>query len=187
MSARLASETITITLDGHPVELVPTLRAALRRARQYGDYAALIRKLSEGDTETLAAVIQEGAGMADALPVLFAEFERQGVLPVLAKLIAPASLFVVMLAGPESDDDGTSTKTGEPMTFADFHSRLFRIGTGWLGWTPAQAWAATPSEILAAHEGRTDMLKAIFGGGEDKPKTKGKLSDRLRDFFARKA
>jgi len=34
---------------------------------------------------------------------------------------------------------------------------------GWLGWTEAQTLDTTIPAILTAYEGRTDMLKAIFG------------------------
>lgn len=37
---------------------------------------------------------------------------------------------------------------------------------GWLGWTPEQAYNAAIPDILTAYEGRTDMLRAIFGGEE---------------------
>jgi hypothetical protein len=46
-------------------------------------------------------------------------------------------------------------------------SWLFEIATGWLGWSPAEAYAATIAEIRLAHRGRISLLKAIFGGKSD--------------------
>lgn len=37
---------------------------------------------------------------------------------------------------------------------------------GWLGWTEAQTLDTTIPAILTAHEGRLDMLKAIFGSSK---------------------
>lgn len=37
---------------------------------------------------------------------------------------------------------------------------------GWLGWTEEQTLQTTIPAIELAHEGRCDMLRAIFGGNE---------------------
>lgn len=58
---------------------------------------------------------------------------------------------------------------------------------GWLGWTPEQTYNAAIPDIMTAYEGRMDMLKAIFGGGDDgrsggKPQTNGRpMSPQLFD------
>lgn len=52
------------------------------------------------------------------------------------------------------------------MTFAEYCAWLFKIGTGWLGWAPAAVLASTMPELLLAHEGKIDMLKAIHGSAE---------------------
>ena len=165
---RLANERINITLDGHAVEMVPTLRAALRLARRYGTYGALIAKIMEGQVEAIADTISEGADFPTALPVILADIERRGVLSVVSLLKAPLVDFVVSLAGPTPRDDGKAqAKTSGPsLTFDAFHEQLFQIATGWLAWTPAEAWAATPAEIIAARDGRIAMLKMIFGSAE---------------------
>ncbi len=168
MTSRLANERINITLDGHSVELVPTLRAALRLARRYENYGALIAKIMEGDTRAIADTINEGADFPTAMPVILSDIQARGVLNVVATLKAPLVDFVVSLAGPAPKDDGKpqAKPTGKPMTFDAFHEQLFEIATGWLAWTPAEAWAATPAEILAARDGRIQMLKMCFGSGE---------------------
>lgn len=58
------------------------------------------------------------------------------------------------------------------MSQAQFHAWLLKIATGWLGWTEEQALATRMTTIMAAYEGRLEMLKAIFGGA-DKPKALG--------------
>lgn len=49
------------------------------------------------------------------------------------------------------------------MSQADYHAWLYKAATGWLGWSPAAALAATLPEIHLAYEGRIDLLGAIFG------------------------
>lgn len=52
------------------------------------------------------------------------------------------------------------------MTWQEALAELDRIGTGWFGWTPAETWHATPSEIVEAFKGRIALLKAQNGSGE---------------------
>jgi hypothetical protein len=55
---------------------------------------------------------------------------------------------------------------------AQYHAWLLKIATGWLGWTEQQALATRMTTIVAAYDGRMDMLKAIFGSGEKSRKGK---------------
>lgn len=42
------------------------------------------------------------------------------------------------------------------------------IASGWLGWPEDVSLRTDVNYIAAAYEGRLNMLKAIFGSGEDK-------------------
>ncbi|MCE7029539.1 phage tail assembly chaperone [Jiella avicenniae] len=188
MMTRLAEERIRIKLGDTVVELVPTLRAALCLARRYGTYGALIDKLAEGSTTAFADAIEAGAGIAGAGDLIHAQADSDGYFAVIARLAPPLIDFVISLAGPMSDDKGDDRTTGEPITFAEHHEQLFEFATGWLRWTPAEAWAATPAEIKTAKRGHEAMLRWLYGGEEaqtQKTKGKGAISDRIRGFFAR--
>jgi Phage tail assembly chaperone protein, TAC len=52
------------------------------------------------------------------------------------------------------------------MPFAEYHTQLYRIGTGWLGWSPETTWNATPREITEAYGAHVEQLKAIYGAGD---------------------
>jgi hypothetical protein len=52
------------------------------------------------------------------------------------------------------------------MSFTEYHAKLFRLATGWLGWTPEAAYDATPTEITEAYKGRLELLSAVFGSGD---------------------
>lgn len=51
------------------------------------------------------------------------------------------------------------------MTFDELLRWLYKVATGWLGWTPDVARSAHMQEIIMAYEGYTDMLIAVHGSG----------------------
>jgi len=57
---------------------------------------------------------------------------------------------------------------------------MLKQGCGWLGWTPDQVRTAHLRDLNLACEGRIDMLKACFGGGEEEPQ--GKQIKTAEDF-----
>ena len=55
------------------------------------------------------------------------------------------------------------------MTYEDFLKWLFKVGTGWIGWTASETRAAHMQEIVLAYDGHVEKLKAIHGSSEKKP------------------
>ncbi|MEA2897358.1 MAG: hypothetical protein QOJ84_2973 [Bradyrhizobium sp.] len=70
------------------------------------------------------------------------------------------------LAGADGNSASEPKPDAERIPFAEYHTRLFRLATGWLGWTPADAWEATAAEITEAYKGRRELLSAMFGSGK---------------------
>lgn len=160
---RLAPDPISIKIGGEGFTLSPSLRAAMRIARKHGDYQTALKAVLDGNLTGITDLIREGgAGDVD----LIAAIKVNGLGRILDALIGPLSEFILALAGYDPDAPASTTPTGPVIPFAEYHAQLFKIATGWLGWSPAQAWAATPAEIEAAFNGRADMLKAIFGGAD---------------------
>jgi len=85
------------------------------------------------------------------------------VMPSLLECIPP---HILALAGVDTDNQSESN-SGKSIPFAEYHAKLFRIGTGWLGWSPETTWNATAAEILEAYSGHIEMLRAIHGGSEE--------------------
>lgn len=163
---RLASDDILIGLSPTlTIKLVPTLRAAYRLERKYDGFDKLFRLVSGGSLSAIATVIREGAG-DDA--VVRHSLDHMPIKTGLDCMVLPCLQFILALSG--ADDAAEKGATGKPVPFADHHANLFRIATGWLGWTPEDAWNASPAEILEAYKGRTEMLAAIFGGKSDADK-----------------
>ncbi|MDR6898088.1 hypothetical protein J2Y51_005131 [Bosea sp. BE109] len=69
---------------------------------------------------------------------------------------------------PQPDPDAKPSQ-GKMVPLRELYRDMYRRATGWLHWSPDQAWNATPSEITDALSGHFDMLKAIHGAADDKP------------------
>jgi hypothetical protein len=190
---RLAADPITIEIAGEAFELRPTLRAATRLARRYGDFATLYRRIIADHVSVVSDVIREGSGAPHAAADFLTACELPGLGALLATLKLPLMRYVLALAGHDDNGNEPPATTGKPITLAEYHVELFAIGTGWLGWSPEQTWTSTPAEILAAQRGRSDLivdvLKSVFGS-TDKPAPAAPDLDAQFDraaFYALKA
>lgn len=162
MKTRLATSDIVIDLQPS-ITLRPTLRAALRLGRLHDGYPNLLRLVTAGNINAISDVIREGAGDCTVTRYLDALDD----LPLhigIERLKYPCIHFIFALLGPEDSPDGAP---GKKISFEDYFVELYRIATGWLGWTPEDAFNASPAEIIEAQKGRAAMLAAIFGGKKD--------------------
>ena len=159
---RLADDYIAISLLSETIQLRPTLRAAFLLCNAYGDFHNLVERIAECNLTACTDLIKHGGGGSEATNAFAAFVGREniiGVMDIRNELLE----FVLILSGAKDREPEGKASTAKPIPFEEYHTRLFRIATGWLGWTPDQAWNATPAEILEAHKGRLEMLAAIFG------------------------
>jgi hypothetical protein len=166
---RLAPDDIVVSIGNQSIELRPSLRAATRLAQHYAGLAPILTAILDGNVTIMADLIREGADTDTDIPDLLEDVGARGLGITLDQLAEPLVQFVLALAGHDDTAAPTTKASGKPMPFADYHKRLFSIATGWLGWSPADAWHATPAEIIAAYDGRLEMLKAIYGSNEESP------------------
>ncbi len=161
---------ITLTYGNHAVGLRPSLRAATYLERLHDGFPALVRKIEEFDTRTIAAIITATADR-EAAQALFlyastkplATFKQAAQAPLIA-------LVAALLPRPKETPEGTAssdTAAHDPQPWAKVFEDLFGLATGWLGWTPDTAWHATPQEITDAFTAHVEKLKAIHGAAED--------------------
>ena len=158
---RLADE-ITVTIAKEAVTLRPSLRYAIRLERRQGGFQQLTRDVIDGSLAAAVEIIQPHTDL-DFLP--------NRILDELDALKAPLLQYVMACAGVDSDDAPKAApkgKSAKSVPFKDHLQELFKLATGWLGWFPETALDATPAEIQLAYEGRLDMLKAIYGGKDQK-------------------
>lgn len=149
---RLAANTFALQLGSRSFDLKPSLRAAFHLHHKYG-FQELYQAVADG---SFVAIMDLIAATSTVTPIA----SPRDILSAREQLLE----FVLILSGAEPSDDKSS---GKPMPFDEYFTKLFQIGTGWLSWSPSQTWDATPAEIMNAHAGRLDMLKAIFGSGKD--------------------
>lgn len=169
---------IVITLDGKTIRLRPTLRAAYRLEKEFGGFDNLYAGLVDCSLTAVKAVIRASDQSSNAGNFLDLLADRP-LRAVLEIVMPPLLEHVGALIGFDPNFTGDSASGTISMTFAEYHDKLFRIGTGWLGWTPEETWNASPDEIIEAYKGRCEMLRAIFGGQEpDRPKAS--FDDQLR-------
>ena len=167
---------IAVTLRNEEIHLVPRLRYAMRLERRDGSFAKLVRQVADESLSAVCEIILPHC--PDIAP---SDVFDAG----LSDLKWPLITYVEQCTGIDPDDVPAKGKSsGKTIPLGEHLLGLYRIGTGWLGWTPEQTLDATPAEIKEAYRGRLEMLKAIFGGGDEKPKPKEDWGNRFA-FTAR--
>jgi hypothetical protein len=178
------ADDITVILAGEAITLRPSLRFAIRLERRPGSFAKLARDVMDGSLTAACDIIRDHADSRFLETRIFdAGIER---------LQSPLLAYVMALAGIDPEDapandnakNATVAYSRKSVPFSEHLAGLYRIGTGWLGWTPDTTLDATPAEISEAYQGRLDMLKAIFGASdtEDAP-SNASLDDKFKSAF----
>jgi hypothetical protein len=164
---------IPLAYGGDTVWLRPSLRAATRLEALFG-FPALLKNIQQHDTNTIRQIITFAATDQSAAQKALASMAGKPLQGIQQATIGPAFELVTALMTPattEQNKASTAPTDAKPIKWADLYSDLFKIATGWLGWTPETTWQATLPEIMQAFEGHTDKLKAIHGTGEDEAST----------------
>jgi hypothetical protein len=169
---RLAHDGIFIAHGSLTVRLIPSLRAAYRLQRKHG-LTRLMQGLEQGRLEIIRDIADEASDPLTADKIIDRHFAG-GFEKALASILPPFCEFLAACYGMDADnpDNPTHAETieqrGKPFDLTAAFEDLFETGTGWLQWTPAETWEATPAEILAAQRGLIAKLKAIHGSADDK-------------------
>lgn len=157
-----AYQSVLLEFDGNAVELRPTLRAASTLERLHDGFANLFRRVSEFHLGTIHEIIMQAAtDRKEAIAFLraAAHLPLQRFAEITQASVAKLCLGFI----PAPDPAAKTTPNAKPQPWPAFYREQFRAATGWLGWTPEQAWNATPTEITEAFAGHIAMLKAIHG------------------------
>lgn len=182
----LATDIVIEAGSLQPVTLRPSLRAAMRLEREYG-FPKLSRGIAEGSYSVLANIVRECSRTRDDANAILS---IRPIGKLIEVLTIPCQHLILALAGYDSDSKPKEASTSKSIPFAEHFESLFRIASGNLGWTPDAAYAATPAEIIAAFEGRADLLRSIFGGTKPEEQTDPAIIDhregiqQLREIFS---
>ena len=171
------ADDITIELGGERVTLRPSLRCAIRLESRPGGFPLLLGHILDGSLTSAIDCIE---------PHYDHPFLKNQIMDAgLDSLTDPLTSYVMACAGIDPDDPPKKPKgKAKSVPFKQYLRDLYRIGTGWLGWTPDETLDATPIEIREAYKGRLEMLKAIFGSSDEKPDNSDlSLDDKLKGAF----
>lgn len=169
MNTRPAYEQVTFAHGGNTVTLRPSLRAATILEARFG-FPAMFRALDEGNLTIISEIILAASSPAQDAAAFLAGIPGKPLSSFFDAVQAPLFQLVMMLRPAPMREASKSALTlpGKPVSWPDYYSDLYEKATGWLGWTPEQAWTATPTEIDRAYTGHIAKLKAIHGSGEAK-------------------
>lgn len=171
------NDEFAIDLGNETVRLRPTLRAAFRLEQKYGGFQNLFNAVASGTLTAFSDVIKESCGQSSALTDYLDSADGAPLAVNLELLIPQVIAFLLALAGA---DGVKAAAVGEPIPFVEYHTKLYRIATGWLGWSPDVAWNATPAEILEAQKGWIEKHQLIHGGKSDVATAKPGAETRRR-------
>ena len=158
-------EEVTVRHGPHVVVMRPSLRAAVTLERLHGGWEGLLLRLSQFHMTTMWALIRASAVSQKAAEALLASLAHQPLTEIEAALAASLRELCELFLGTAST--GSSETIAQPISWPEAYAQLYRVGTGWLGWPPANTWAATPNEITEAFEGKVAQLKAIHGVSDE--------------------
>lgn len=160
---RLAGDDTVLHIEGEAIRLRPSLRAALRLERRFEGFGPLLQALGDGSITAAHAIIAE----AGDRPVDITHPGLETLEERLDRIIPTLFTFALDLAEIEPETPGEPrieyAETGPKVTRAEAYRQLFAVATGILGWSPTDAWAASPVEIGAALDQRLAMIRAEHG------------------------
>lgn len=161
---------VALEYGGHTVFLRASLRAATYLEALHNGFPALLTKATQGHTGTLRQIILNSATDRSAAQNLLDTMKGAKLIGVQQFLITPAFALITALMTPDlanGQAEAAKAPTGKPIKWADLYADLYKIATGWLGWTPDTAWNATLPEIMQAFDGHIEQLKAVHGSADD--------------------
>jgi Conserved hypothetical phage protein (DUF2376). len=182
---------VVLRHPGHVVVLRPSLRAAVTLERLHGDWSGLLLCLDQTHLATVQALIRASAVNRNAAEALLSSFQNLPIREIKEAVIGPLSDLMALFLAPMTEERAGEPKptNSKPKPWSDAYAELFRFGTGWLGWTPADTWAATPTEIAQALEGKVAMMIAMNGGPDETDGTSSRRdhtgaysSERLKEI-----
>ncbi len=174
---RPAYEQVTIVHGEDAVTLRPSLRAAVTLETRFG-FSAMFRALEEGSFTVISEIIRAASSPAQDAAAFLAGMPRKPLSSFIGPARMPlAELVSMLMPAPIKSASTEAAPSAKSVAWADYYTDLFEKATGWLGWTPEQAWNATPTEIERAYSGHIDKLKAIHDSGEEDGKPTAKAPD----------
>lgn len=179
-----------IVLQGHDhtVTLRASLRAAVTLDNMTGGIPEVCDQISRlSYTAIRGAILATATDRQEAHRFLAATADK----PLSESLPDAQAACLAVLASflPQPAEAAQSrATTAEAMPLRAYFQTLYEYATGWLGWTPAETWAASPAEIETAFAAHVDRLVKLTPGlSEDRDQPSASAStaytaERLREI-----
>ncbi|WP_077701208.1 phage tail assembly chaperone [Thioclava nitratireducens] len=155
-------------------DLAVTLRASLRAAitlEQAFGFAPLFRRIHDQNFTAYRAVIEAAATDRREADALLRSLSRVPLRGFVEGEQARLMGFCAALLPQAPEGERQEPESGASKPWAELFQDLYRLGTGWLEWTPSETWNASPSEIIAAVEAHSEKLVALAGGAREETRT----------------
>ncbi|TGN68269.1 hypothetical protein E4L95_01925 [Paracoccus liaowanqingii] len=185
MSLQPAFE-IVLEAHGQTVTLRASLRAAVTLDAMPGGFPQVHNQISRLSYTAIRAVILATATDRQAAHRFLA---ASADMPLRESLPDAQAACLAVLASilPQPDEAAQSrATTAEAMPLRAYFQTLYEYATGWLGWTPAEAWAASTTEIEAAFAAHVDRLVKMTPGMSGDQSTRSAsttyTAERLREI-----
>ncbi|MCT4332619.1 hypothetical protein MU516_07030 [Paracoccus sp. YLB-12] len=170
MSVQPAPE-IDLDDDGRTVTLRADLRAATAIENMPGGIAGAYEGLLSQSFTTIRAVILATATDRRDGQAVLAAIASKPLSSFLsdAQAACLAVLAATLTTGDDDANDASSHgsndgMSGGEMPLRKYFQTLYGYGTGWLGWSSADTWAASPIEIESAFAAHIDRLVKLTPG-----------------------
>lgn len=152
MTLRPAYDEIVLEHGSDAVILRPSLRAASTLERSHDGFERLFQRIAEFHVGTVREIIMTAATDRKDAAAFLRSFESKSLLTYMRIAQIPVQrLCMGFFPAPE---DGAKPARGMPaLPLRHVYRTLFRAATGKLGWSPEQAWNATPTDINEAFIG----------------------------------
>lgn len=167
---------IDLEHDGRTVTIRADLRAATAIENMPGGFAGAYEGLLSQSLTTIRAVILATATDRQEARTLLAAAAGKPLSSFLPD--AQAACLVVLAALLTTADDSADeaprdagSEQGAAMPLREYFQTLYGYATGWLGWTPAETWAASPGEIETAFSAHIDRLVKMTPGASGTAET----------------
>ncbi len=148
-----------ISHNGNVLRLRPSLRAAATLEARYG-FPALYKALDEFNLTIISEIIRATVIRADDAAFL-SVLAGKPLFPFFLAVQQPLFQLLELFAPAPDPKAKPSTGKGKPITWQALYKALYDQATGALGWTPDQAWNATPTEIDRAYAAHIEHLVRI--------------------------
>lgn len=186
MALQPAFETV-LEAHGHAVTLQESLRAAVAIDNLPGGSPKVWEQIARQSLSAMRAVILATApDQRDAQRVLMRIYDKP-LVSFIPQAQAACLAILASYVSTTAEAAESRIPSAETLALRAYFHQLYGYATGWLGWTPAETWAASPVEIEAAFAAHTNRLVMLTSGlpASDQPEANAPTHytpERLREI-----